>query len=371
MPTVRISPLTEAQYFDNNGDPLSGGKLFFYQGGSFSVQKTTYSDSAGTIPNANPIVLDSSGRPTVSAFMVVDELYNVQLTLADGTTVLNSWANIQVSMTGGGGGGGGGGTPALPNNSIQYNNSGAFGGSSTLTYVPTTQTISVGDSVTNVTTFAGTTATIAVSQSTRDITLLPGASGAYVVVGSTAEDGSIEGTVGQDLYLTSDQFLYLESVNQDVIMSLGANTSSKVSVQGPTAQQYATGLSDNDLVNKYYVDTAGGGGGGGGGASVLTPVLTSVNYTTVLTDNQKMIVLDLPTNPTTTITIDNSLAYAVGTTITFYNNSNQTMLIALSSGSMIQVQTNAGGTRTLHDYGLATVIKVKPFLWIINGSGLT
>lgn len=367
MPTVRISPLTEAQYFDNNGDPLSGGKLFFYQGGSFSVQKTTYSDSAGTIPNANPIVLDSSGRPTVSAFMVVDELYNVQLTLADGTTVLNSWANVQVSMTGGGGGGGGG-TPALPNNSIQYNNSGAFGGSSTLTYVPTTQTISVGDSVTNVTTIAGTTATIAVSQSTRDITLLPGASGAYVVVGSTAEDGLIEGTVGQDLYLTSDQFLYLESANQDVIMSLGANTNSKVSVQGPTAQQYATGLADSDLVNKYYVDTTGGGGG----SSTLTPVLISGNYTTVLTDNQKMIVLDVPANPSTTVTIDTSLAYPEGTTITFYNNSVQTMLIALSSGTMIQVQTGFTGTRTLTGYGLATAIKVKSVgnLWTINGAGL-
>lgn len=52
-----------AQFFDNdNGDPLSGGKLYFYDTGTTDL-KTTYSDSAMTIENTNPVVLDAYGVP--------------------------------------------------------------------------------------------------------------------------------------------------------------------------------------------------------------------------------------------------------------------------------------------------------------------
>lgn len=49
------------QYLDDNGDPLSGGQLFTYVAGS-STKKTTYQESSGTTPHANPIVLDAAGR---------------------------------------------------------------------------------------------------------------------------------------------------------------------------------------------------------------------------------------------------------------------------------------------------------------------
>lgn len=41
-----------------------------------------------------------------------------------------------------GGGGGGGGSPASPNNSVQFNNGGSFGGSSNLTFNPSTNVLS-------------------------------------------------------------------------------------------------------------------------------------------------------------------------------------------------------------------------------------
>ena len=94
--SVKICPLQDAQYFDNNGEPLDGGKLFFYVGGSFTVQKTTYSDSAGTVPNSNPIVLDSSGRPTVDIFITESEPYNMTVSMPDGTTILKAYANFTV-----------------------------------------------------------------------------------------------------------------------------------------------------------------------------------------------------------------------------------------------------------------------------------
>jgi hypothetical protein len=51
------------QFFDNNGNILSGGKLYTYVAGT-STPLTTYTSSAGTTANTNPIVLDSSGRIT-------------------------------------------------------------------------------------------------------------------------------------------------------------------------------------------------------------------------------------------------------------------------------------------------------------------
>jgi len=86
---VSISPVFNGmQFFDNDGLPLSGGKLFQYEAGSTSVQRTSYADDSGTIPNSNPIVLDSSGRMTTDLWLTDGEAYNLILTLSDGTTVL-------------------------------------------------------------------------------------------------------------------------------------------------------------------------------------------------------------------------------------------------------------------------------------------
>ena len=43
------------------GNRLAGAQLFFYATGT-STKQNTYSDKALTIPNTNPVVLDSSGR---------------------------------------------------------------------------------------------------------------------------------------------------------------------------------------------------------------------------------------------------------------------------------------------------------------------
>lgn len=55
------------QFFDDSGNPLAGGKVYYYQAGTTTLQ-TTYSDSGGTTPNANPLTLDSAGRLTASVY---------------------------------------------------------------------------------------------------------------------------------------------------------------------------------------------------------------------------------------------------------------------------------------------------------------
>ena len=50
-----------AQFFDNNGIPLSGGKIYSYEAGT-STPLPTYTSSTGSTAHTNPIILDSAGR---------------------------------------------------------------------------------------------------------------------------------------------------------------------------------------------------------------------------------------------------------------------------------------------------------------------
>jgi hypothetical protein len=60
---VNLSPVggVAAQFFDNDGNVLSGGKIYTYTAGS-STPAVTYTSSAGVIQHSNPIILNSAGR---------------------------------------------------------------------------------------------------------------------------------------------------------------------------------------------------------------------------------------------------------------------------------------------------------------------
>ena len=50
-----------AQFFDNNGVPLSGGKIYSYEAGT-TTPLPTYTSSTGNTAHTNPIILNSAGR---------------------------------------------------------------------------------------------------------------------------------------------------------------------------------------------------------------------------------------------------------------------------------------------------------------------
>jgi len=50
-----------AQFFDSNGTPLAGGLLYVYTAGT-TTPATTWTTSAGTVANTNPIVMNAAGR---------------------------------------------------------------------------------------------------------------------------------------------------------------------------------------------------------------------------------------------------------------------------------------------------------------------
>lgn len=77
---VSLSPAAKQQFFDNNGLPAAGFKLYTYAAGTSDLQ-ATYQDRDGTVPNANPVVLDARGEATIylSSALVYDYVLKTQL----------------------------------------------------------------------------------------------------------------------------------------------------------------------------------------------------------------------------------------------------------------------------------------------------
>ena len=55
-------------FFDANGNPLSGGKIYAYADGTSSLLNT-YSNSALSSANTNPVVLNSAGKPPQNIYL--------------------------------------------------------------------------------------------------------------------------------------------------------------------------------------------------------------------------------------------------------------------------------------------------------------
>lgn len=62
--TGQVMPPPKFEAYDANGDPCNGCKLFAYAAGT-TTKQDTYTSSALSVANTNPVVLDSAGRATV------------------------------------------------------------------------------------------------------------------------------------------------------------------------------------------------------------------------------------------------------------------------------------------------------------------
>jgi len=100
------------------------------------------------------------------------------------------------------------------------------------------------------------------------------------------------------------------------------------------------------------------------------------SYTMVLADSGKHIYHASGAGAATyTIPAATSVAYPIGTAITFINLSATAISIAITTDTMYLSSAGTTGTRTLAQYGSATAIKVSGVsssgIWVISGSGLT
>lgn len=105
----------------------------------------------------------------------------------------------------------------------------------------------------------------------------------------------------------------------------------------------------------------------------IPQVSKSANYTLVLWDAGKSI--DHPSSDanarTFTIPANSSVAYPVGTTISFSNMSSQEVTIAITTDTMYLAWDGATGSRTLAQYGVATIRKLTATTRLISWVWLT
>jgi len=99
----------------------------------------------------------------------------------------------------------------------------------------------------------------------------------------------------------------------------------------------------------------------------------STDYTLVLADAGKSIFHPSTdaNDRTYTIPANGSVAYPVGTAVSFLNMSANNLTIAITSDTMYLTAAGTTGSRTLAQYGSATVIKMTSTTWMITGSALT
>ena len=95
------------------------------------------------------------------------------------------------------------------------------------------------------------------------------------------------------------------------------------------------------------------------------------NYTLTLADSGDHIYRGSGGAATWTIPANSSVAYTIGTAITFVNMSATSVSIAINTDTMYLAKDGTTGTRTLAQYGSATALKLTSTTWLISGSALT
>jgi hypothetical protein len=87
--SVLLSPYggVGAQFLDNSGNVLTGGKIYTYSAGT-TLNQATFTTSAGLVPHSNPIILDASGRvPSGEIWLADGQQYKFVLENSDGVLI--------------------------------------------------------------------------------------------------------------------------------------------------------------------------------------------------------------------------------------------------------------------------------------------
>lgn len=86
-----LLPWTPTQFLSTTGAPLAAGKVCTYQAGT-STPLATYTDSSAGTPNANPVILDSTGSANIwlannTAYKIIVLTAGTDGTCSTGTTI--------------------------------------------------------------------------------------------------------------------------------------------------------------------------------------------------------------------------------------------------------------------------------------------
>jgi len=111
--SVKLSPIFQDAQLDSNGNPLAGGKIYWYFANT-STPATTYTTVVGDVAQANPIILNSRGEPANPIWITTGSSYKAVLKdsvdatirtidyitgVGDSTTVTSEWADLGITPT--------------------------------------------------------------------------------------------------------------------------------------------------------------------------------------------------------------------------------------------------------------------------------
>jgi hypothetical protein len=99
--------------------------------------------------------------------------------------------------------------------------------------------------------------------------------------------------------------------------------------------------------------------------------LISDNYELVITDAGNHVYKSSGNAATLTIPSNSAIPFNLGTTITVVNDDTENMTIDITTDTLVWSPSGGTGSRTLAQYGVATLLKVAPTRWVITGTGLT
>src|SRR5262245_51970224 len=86
MSIATVMPWAFPQFLDDDGIPVSGGKLYSYEAGT-STPLPLYTDSALTVAYSNPIILNAAGSVSGPIYCLTTPAYKFWLKDANDVTV--------------------------------------------------------------------------------------------------------------------------------------------------------------------------------------------------------------------------------------------------------------------------------------------
>jgi hypothetical protein len=229
-------------------------------------------------------------------------------------------------------------------------------------------TSSLGGATTNST----STTSLSIATGSKSLTLVESGKaytiGQYVIIASTASPTNY--MVGQVTSFSGTSLV----VNVTVINGSGTIAAWSISVTAVASTTSYLPLAGGTMTGNIVFNAGQTVDGTNGIGYINIPQNSqSAAYTLVAADAGKHIFHPSTDANARTFTIpaNGSVAYPIGTAISFVNMTSQVVSIAITTDTMYLAGTGTTGTRSLAQYGTATALKMTSTTWIISGAGLT